>query len=777
MNAKTLQFIRRAGLVAGTVMALSCTGLSGADKAAIPTDAFPNFDSYVKVTGQAAAITGDGAAFQSRARQSQDGAYGIEDFYYTRDMSQDTNLTMTGHALTGVDDYLAQVDWTKNDVGKFEIGYKSFRTFYDGVGGFFPAGINNNPAGDSAAALANVKYTVNKQTYSPILNNIQWAPLANEVLSLDRSKFWINGSIALPNMPVFSFSYVNELRNGRKDSTIWGDSDLTGIATIVNNTPLGGPASADRKFMPSWIQVGERHESYEATVRHTVKNVTASITAFGDKTNNLDTRYVIRYPGETKIYASPSLASSVLLSSVNANNQIQQSQTDGMATKTDGVRGNVQVDLTDKLKLVAGGIYQELTNNMVGDRTLVTATPTSLTTIPTGPASTGVSEIVTDNNQNLVGYARVKELTGNVGVEWNITKDLFAKLAYRTSQEWFTANSSYTVVAASGTPAITLASTPRVDWARLNQSANTPVLDLRWNPVSDLSLYFSGSKRSLSGTEKDTSAYNPLTAVLGTAVNNHVTEDHGDYTLGANWRTSSYLTLRVEGFQKSHQDQAVDTITSGGPYNYLLDTRYKGGKVTAIFRPSPMLALTTRYIHQTGTMQVTGYPGTTPTINSGDVKNDNITETVDFNPAKSFYVQLTVGAVYNTISTIYPNAGVTPATASAYAIDCNSIVQDSKNDYQTGTFLLGFVVGPRTDLQAQFTGYRASNGDSQLAAWTMPYGVAVRESMTTIGVKHQFNDKLRMNVKIGYVSSTNDTTGSFTNYKGPLAYLSFEHAL
>jgi hypothetical protein len=64
-----------------------------------------------------------------------------------------------------------------------------------------------------------------------------------------------------------------------------------------------------------------------------------------------------------------------------------------------------------------------------------------------------------------------------------------------------------------------------------------------------------------------------------------------------------------------------------------------------------------------------------------------------------------------------------------------------------------------------------------LAAMTQPYGAAERSSMGTVSIKHKLNDKLVLNAKVGYVDSKNDTTGGFTNFRGPVAYLSLDYAL
>ena len=72
MNAPVLPFLRRIRLVAPAGLLLAGLPLCGAD-AASQIDAFPTFQSYIKITGQAPSITGDKAAFQARTRQSENG--------------------------------------------------------------------------------------------------------------------------------------------------------------------------------------------------------------------------------------------------------------------------------------------------------------------------------------------------------------------------------------------------------------------------------------------------------------------------------------------------------------------------------------------------------------------------------------------------------------------------------------------------------------------------------------------------------------------------------
>ncbi len=740
MNTKIFATIRSAGLLTGSL--LLCAGLPAraADKA--ESDAFPTYESYIKITGQAGAITGDKAAFQNRTKQPSDGGVGIEELHLSKDVSKTTTVVFDGKALAGSEDYLAHLNVTKSEVGSIDAGYKRFRTFYDGAGGFFP------------------------------LSN-QWLPLTQEDLHVDRSKFWIEGKLALKDMPEVTVRYTNELRSGRKDSTIWGSSDLTGLPFTVAPNPI----TQTRKGTPSYLQLGERHENLELELRHKIGKTEVQFTLLGDRTKNLDTRYFTNFPGAVIPWSIAGLATAAqpaakaAVGAANWNNQAWFAQSDGIATQTTGATFNSDTALTDKLSFHLGGTYELLHGDLTGNRPTITATPTS----------SGALAVSTATFTGLAGGSRIKNYVGNASLTYKASKDLSVKIGFRDQDEYVRGSSTYSVVAATvGTtvvpPTVTLATTPRLAYSKIDQQTQTPVAELRYTGIKNLSLYFTGSKRSLDGTENNSSAFNTLTAANGTIANNNVSEKHGDYSLGANWKVSPQLSLRAEAFDKGHKDGSVGFGTRVGDY-YLLDSQSKGYKLTAIAKPNAVVSFTTRFIDQRSTMQVTGFLPTFPANDSLDGKNYMIGETIDWTPDKSCYVQLNANATYNVISTVYPRAGWTPATATANAWDTNKVVQNSNNNYVTGSLLAGFVVDKDTDAQVQLNYYRANNGNAFLATTTMPFGVNVQDSSVTVGLKRKFSDKWIASGKIGYFNSRNDTTGGFANYHGPVAYLTLEHAL
>ena len=165
---------------------------------AAASDALPEFDSnYIKFSAGGADVNGSKAAYQARTQNAKTGAAGIEDLRFDYDLKDKTTLSVTGRALAGQEDYLLNFKLAKEEVGSVEVGYKTFRTYYDGAGAFFPIG------------------------------NV-WLPLSSRPLYVDRGQFTVQGTIALPKAPVWTFKYTHSTRDGRKDSTIFGDSNLTG---------------------------------------------------------------------------------------------------------------------------------------------------------------------------------------------------------------------------------------------------------------------------------------------------------------------------------------------------------------------------------------------------------------------------------------------------------------------------------------------------------------------------------------------------------------------
>jgi hypothetical protein len=138
--------------------------------------------------------------------------------HYEHEIGKGT-LTIDGHAIFDNHDYDVKFDYTLPRVGYIRGGYTEFRTWYDGNGGFFPGG------------------------------NTLWIPPAHPEDEIDRGEAWIELGLRMPKLPEITLHYSHIFRDGRKDSTIWGDSTLTGLAT-----------NPSRKLAPAFRDIDETRD-------------------------------------------------------------------------------------------------------------------------------------------------------------------------------------------------------------------------------------------------------------------------------------------------------------------------------------------------------------------------------------------------------------------------------------------------------------------------------------------------------------------------------------
>lgn len=689
MDAKRFTPYRTGACLVGAVLVCSLP-CSGTAATTTEKDAFPTFESYIKISGRAASINGDEAAFKKRTQLPTEGA-GIEDLHYAQDLSKTTTLTVDGRALEGPEDYLASLKLEKVEVGSVDVGYKSFRTFYDGVGGFFPL-------------------------------NRQWLPLSKEELHTDRGRFWAGVKLELPGQPVLELRYTNETRDGRKDSLTWADTNLTGLPTLPAN-------NATRKIVPAYLEMNERHQVLEGSLRHTIGKTTATLRVAGDWVNNIDTRFLTRYPGE-----------------VTPNPERKLYQKDGINTHTLSVIGTTETVFTDRITFNTGLSYQNLDGAQSGER----------------PNAIGV--LSTYDFKDLAGTTKADIYTANVALTYRPTPTWMIQPSLRAEDAYTKSAGTFSRVTSTGTPPVYTTALFNTN-SRIKDRIYTPDLTVRYTGFKSIVLYGSASDRIDNGDDRHTDQYSTVVPTAAQLQTDNVDQNQAHFTLGANWNQSSRLILRAEVFHKDHENKFIGYNTQVGN-RFVLGYQFTGLKLTAIVKPIPQLSFTTRYQPQKGEMQVT--TESTAEFDSMNAKSQLIGETIDWNPNTAIYVQADFNVVYNVISTAYPRDQA-PLTIAPQ--------RNSDNNYVTGSLMTGFVLSKVTDAQVQLTYQKADNFEPGIAVGTQPYGAGYREYTATVGIKHKLTDRILASGKVGYFSSKNDTTGGFTNFHGPLAYVSVEYKL
>jgi len=727
--------LRRVGLLASLALVVGINA-----HAAKPSDAFPIFDSYIKLTGKTADVSGNGSSFARRLQFPENGSYGIEALRVNRELSDSSSLSIEGKALLGKEDYLGAVKYVKNEVGSFDMGYKRYRTFYDGIGGFFP------------------------------LNN-RWNQLSNPELHTDRAKFWAEAKIERPNAPKFEFRYTNELRTGKKDTTIWGDTDFTGIPSYygVGASALNPPYSTNRKIVANYLRLNDRQQNWLGKVAHKVGNTNLELEILHNTAKNNDYRSVVRYPGELQLFPRQSSATNPpqIYPPETIANQIIGYDIQLLDSKTTSYVGKFETEFTEQVSVFGGVLYSKGSADIGGDRQMTTYFPTAVGVVTTVGGFVGATGRPAYSYKTQAGETNEKILAANVGLKYKPSHDLFASVAVKNEKVDVDGYNSTLYISNrvdQTTGAITNTTALAPNLADRSEKTWLPEAEFRYTGVKNLAVYGTFEYRRSPGDEFGTSTSATTGGGLGSAVTSYtrVKLKHANWKVGANWTVNPMVSLRGEVFAKDHTNGFYDKVTAGD--SFVLGYDLKGFRVTGVVKPMPSLAFTTRYVQQDGTMDLTIDSGTG--WESMDATNQQFGETIDWAPTPQTFVQANVNLAFNNIKTGYPKIGGLG----------NEVLRDAENNYRNGSLVAGVVADRDTDLSLQYTFYRADNYQAPNAA-TVWYGAGVKEYTVAAAVKHRFNDKLVAEFKLGYVDSKNQTTGGNTNFKGPLVYVSFDHAL
>ena len=729
--------LRTTGLAAG--LALLSVSVGAAE-----TDALPTFDNnYITFSAGSADIDGSKAAYQARTAQAKTGAAGIEDLRFEYDLKNKTTLTVTGRALAGQEDYLLNFKLAKQEVGSVEVGYKTFRTFYDGAGGFFPIG------------------------------NV-WMPLFTRPLYVDRGQLYLHGTIALPKAPVISFKYTHTTRDGRKDSTSWGDSNLTGIPIFAGPGAVN-PIAAMRKLLPTAVDLDEKNDAWEISVRHKLGNTTAVVSVGGNKIENLNVRRMQQNIGELAVFPAP-VFTEPTVNNVRAGSPRRTIMTQRSEEEGYHASATFETTVNDRFSLFGGLQYHSADVDITGSRQL-TATIASAAGvnnysggfINTGPTARAPYHWVSR------GDLEFNVLTGNLGARFKPSSSLTIEAALR-GERWEDSGRNLANYSSQGVTVATGAVTSYA--SRGEHGVNnvekpwTPTVDVRFNPIRNLALYATWEYRTSKQDEHV--RYEGLNGVTKAnelrLFGKKIDETHSNAIVGLSWTINPALSLRAELYTKDHENDFNGYDDVAGR-NYVLNYDIYGGKLTAVLKPTPAVNLTSRYILQQSKSSLFHSGLTTAGVINGwvdgnDSTRHSLSESLTWNISKVVYAQANGTVVFDQMQTMHPwVSGIAKRN-----------LRNADNNYVTGDATVGFSIDRSTTGMLQATYYRANNFDAAYAAVGMPLGASAKESTITVGVRRKLSEKTLLSAKIGYFDSQNATRGGFADFRGPLGYLSVQQA-
>ncbi len=598
MNSKAfLQTFHRSVLVLAGAGLLGLPGALGA--------AEPAYDNYINFSMDHILQSGDRPGFQKQFQTKKDGAFGIEDLFITKQLKDDTTLKLQGHAMGGLADYLIDLDITKDEVGYLKFGFKSFRTWYDGSGGYWPT-------------------------------NGFHISLYDEDLHLDRSNLWFEAGYNKPDSVNFKLRYDLLSKKGQKDSTSWMD---TGFAINAANT---------RYIVPTFLTFDEKRHVIDATVSKVADKTEWMLGGRYDKGDYDNGRYSRRRPLEpaTDRYVTAK---------------------EGQNYDMSQVRGSYLTQLTEQIKLTTAVSHTKIDTVLHGSRINGTAYDADYTNnYPTRQArDEGYFGLLPGSE---LGESQMKQTLANISALYTPTETLRITPALRFERtEWENMVEFEETNFAGNPPSASneeFSADSEKDWKTYAGS-----VDVRYTGVKNMALNLKADMSSSSGRLKELTIAEPGTIHAATDIDRDTDLDRTTQKIAttANWYVQPGTTVAVQYYYKARQNDYQNirdnTTSSGDRYPaYIADQDLETNdfNIRLTWRATPTVRTITRYDYQKTTI-------TSQDIGLAKAESMNstqhiISESLNWTPSARWSLQGNVNYVNEILKT--PAAGITGAVTN-----------------------------------------------------------------------------------------------------------------
>ncbi|MEY2518899.1 MAG: hypothetical protein QOF24_658 [Verrucomicrobiota bacterium] len=699
----------------------------------------PEYKNWIELAIGSVSVRGDEAQFKQEHRISGDIFGGIQDLHLEQSVGKKGQLTVDGHAIFDNHDYDVRLDLTYPGIGYIRGGYTEFRSWYDGNGGFFP---------------------VNGQFFSP----------PHPEMALDRGEAWVELALRMPKLPEITLHYTHLFRDGRKDSTIWGDTTPTGVA--VNPT---------RKIAPAFRDINETRDIFSVDILQNFGKTDIGLGMRYEHSEVNDRLQLERNAGQLPpVVAAPGA---------------QRFITDNGRNQLDAFNGHVTTEtrFSDSLWFTSAYSYSTLDSDISGTR-IIGAGYDSMIGDPILTLQSNDHGVL-----NLSGVAQVQEHVINFNLLWMPAKKLTLLTAFRYTREDKDSASSFLDSNTAANTAPFTATNPAGGFHRITpvlRSGDTgeafnnfaETLELRYAGIDNWVFYARGDWEEENGNVKE------HIVAAGPVDQGSMNKDTDllmqKYTAGVNWYPMANLNVSGQYYHKSsdYDNHFISELATapvvGSERNQRLlhqelDTDDVNFRVTWRPKLPPKLgtiAFVTRYDYVHGTID--GQWGISPANPPGvgltgityieqrtaEITNHVITESVTWNPCARLYLQGNASYVLNKTDTpadfnLIPNTSPT--------------VLDFKNDYWTASGSAGFALDDKTDLRAEYSYYRADNyQDNSLVA--LPYGMGATEHTVSASVSRQIAKNVRLKVQYSYFHYTDETSGGHNNYEAHAVFSSLQ---
>jgi len=670
------------------------------------------YKNWIELAIGGVITSGDRAQFEQEHRLPGDQVYGgIQDLHFEGTFDKDGVFSVDGHALWDFNDYDVTVELMKPNLGYIKAGYTEFRSWYDGNAGFFPH------------------------------NDVFFEPPFPE-MHIDRGDAWIELGLRAPNWPEITIRYDHEFRFGQKDSTVWGDTNQTGLLPPFNST---------RKIVPSFQNIDEMRDIFSFEASKTFGNTDVLLGMRYEHNTDDDSLNMERGAGQLPPVVPPP----------GQQRKVTQQQNNDVDLFSG--HGITETRITDNLWFTAGYSYTTLTNDLSGTRIFGTHWDEAFgEPVPTlGQRDNAFID--------LAGTAQIKEHLFNANLFWMPFDNLAILSGFRYTHQNNDFESTFIAeVPVPNTPPFTPTNPANGFHYGVGEPANgarnsdyndfAQRLELRYTGIKDWLFYAEGEWEEDYGSVNEFQSIDEAEEPLDKNTNALGQK----YTIGATWNPTMRLSMAGQYFHRiaSYNEDLFSSL-----HDRLLDQDWNidDFNIRMTFRPKlpaclGALALVTRYdfVHTSIDSQWFHEGETFAELQTGEIKKHVISESLNWNPLPRFFLQANFSYVLNQTDTpannidLVPNAGPT--------------VVNFRNDYWNVTSGIGYIIDDKTDFYADYYFYCA-NDYYKNAAVAVPYGMGSTEHAASATITRQLTKNTRLLLKYGYFNYRDVTSGGHNNYQ------------
>jgi hypothetical protein len=682
------------------------------------TEEAPEYKNWIELGVGGTIVNGDNAQFEQEYRLPADTAFGgIQDLHFEGPLGKDGLFSVDGHAIWDTNDYDIQVQLSKPKLGYIKAGFTEFRSWYDGNGGFFPH------------------------------NDVFFEPPFPE-MHIDRGDAWVELGLRAPNWPEITIRYSHEFRFGQKDSTIWGDTNLTGLLP---------PANPTRKIVPSFRDIDEKRDIVSLEISKT----------FG----NTDVLLGMRYEHNDNDYSLNMERSAGSVGVVpGGQRKVTQQQNDDVDLFSG--HGITVTRFSDSLWFTAGYSYTTLQNDLSGSRIFGTHWDSAFgEPVPTlGQRDHAFID--------LAGTSQIKENLVNANLFWMPLESLVILTGFRYTHENFDAESTFLAEEpVRNNPPFTPDNPsggfhygppePANGFRTADYDRFAQRLELRYTGINNWLFYAEGEWEEDCGHVNEFQSIDEVEEGVPEPLDKDTHALGQKYTIGANWYPTMRLNLSGQYF---HRIASYNEDIFSGLFQRLFnqDWNVDDLNVRITFRPKmPVclgtLALVTRYdfVHTSIDSQWFHEGDLFAEEQSGEIKKHVISESVTWNPLARFYLQANFSYVLNQTDTPANNIELVPNEGAT--------VVNFRNDYWTVTSGIGYIIDDKTNFYSDFSFYCA-NDHFKNPAVAMIYGLGATEYTASATLTRQLNKQMRLLLRYGYFNYRDVTSGGHNNYRAHSLY-------